>query len=100
MFKGTVFEEMYHVASEYWDFGRVRIMLSQPKTCLSWHRDTTDRLHYPIKTQEGCLMVIDNQVQFLAQDEWWYTYTKVPHTAFNGSRESRCHVVFTIIGEK
>lgn len=100
IFKGSVFEEMYNNVNQYWHLGRVRIMKLKPKTCLSWHVDFNDRLHYPIKTQEGCLMVINDEVKHLSEHEWWYTHTKLLHTAFNGSKEDRYHVVFTILDNK
>ena len=96
-FKGTLFEDVYTQLSTKYKLGRVRIMNLKPKTCLSWHIDDTPRIHYPMKTQEGCFMVIDDEIKFLNQNTWWHTNTLKPHTAFNGSKENRYHLVATIL---
>lgn len=99
-FKNTGFETVYRALDEKYHLGRVRLMRSQPKTCLTWHVDHHPRVHFPIKTQEGCFMVIEDQVKFMPENTWWYTNTLVKHTAFNGSGEPRIHLVATIIGTK
>lgn len=97
-FKNTHFEKMIDDLSEKYLLGRVRIFFSLPNTCLSWHRDTEERIHYPIQTQEGCFMVIDDEVKHLEQNKWYYTMTTKYHTAFNGSKEKRIHFVANILG--
>jgi hypothetical protein len=96
-FKNTVFEDMYNVVSNKYKIGRMRLMKLEPKTCLSWHRDADSRLHYPIKTQKGCLMIIEDEVLFLEKDVWYMTNTKLSHTAINASTESRTHLVIDIL---
>lgn len=97
VFKDTPLEELYNILNRNYNIGRVRIMSLQPKSCLSWHSDESPRLHYPIKTQEGCLMVIEDEVYHLPQDTWTMTNTTVKHTAINGSFENRLHIVATIL---
>jgi hypothetical protein len=99
-FKDSLFEEVYNALEKKYKLGRVRIIQSNPKTCLSWHVDDHPRIHYPMKTQDGCLMVIENEVKHLSQNEWWWSNTTSPHTAFNASKEARIHLVATIISEK
>lgn len=99
-FLNTEFEEIFNMLKSKWILGRVRLMKSEPKTCLSWHVDYTPRLHYVIKTQPGCLMVIENEVNFLPENTWWRAETTIPHTAFNGSYGSRIHLVVCILGER
>lgn len=99
-FAGTSFETAYRALESKYHLGRVRIMRSNPKTCLTWHVDRHPRVHYPIKTQEGCIMVIEDRAQHLPQDTWWFTNTLEKHTAFNGSGEIRIHLVATIVGER
>lgn len=99
-FKGTAFEDAYNMCQKYYRLGRVRLMKSQPHTCLSWHVDSTDRFHYPITTTEGARMVIESESFHLDQDNWWWTHTTVPHTAFNGTNTSRIHMVGCILEEK
>lgn len=96
-FQGTIFETIYDSLRKNYNIGRVRLMKSQPHTCLSWHRDATPRLHFPIKTQFGCIMVVEDQAFHLNQNQWWWVNTKLHHTAFNGSNEARIHLVVEII---
>jgi hypothetical protein len=96
-FKNTIFEDIYNTVSEKYRIGRVRLMKSESKTCLSWHIDPGDRLHYPIKTQEGCLMIIEDEMCYLKQDNWYITSTTYKHTALNASKESRIHLVFDLL---
>jgi hypothetical protein len=96
-FKGTEFEKAYNFIAEKYKVGRVRLMKSQSRTCLSWHTDSTDRIHYPLKTQEGCYMVIEDEVHFMPEDTLWHTQTKYKHTAFNASMEDRIHLVAAIL---
>lgn len=99
-FSNTLFEDVYRALDSRYILGRVRIIYSIPKKCMTWHRDSSIRIHYPMKTQEGCLMVIENEVKHLPQNTWWETNTLVNHTALNGSREERLHLVAAILGEK
>lgn len=96
-FKNTLFEKVYTELSSQYKLGRIRIMKSKPKTCLSWHVDASVRVHYPIKTQEGCFMIIDKEVKHLPQNTWWWTDTRLPHTAFNASKEDRIHLVAVVL---
>ena len=97
-YKNTKFEIIYNELSKKYILGRVRIMQSRPSSCLSWHRDQEERIHFPIKTQEGCFMVIENEIKHLEQNKWYYTKTLNYHTAFNGSKEKRIHLVANILG--
>lgn len=96
-FKNTKFEEIYKELSNKYTLGRVRLMRSKSKTCLSWHTDKSIRLHYPLKTQEGCLMIVEDEVMHLTKDTWWMVNTTVKHTAVNASREDRIHLVAVIL---
>ena len=95
-FKNTVFEEIFEMLSNKYLLGRLKIFKSKPLTCLSWHTDFIPRIHYPIKTQEGCFMVIEDEVKHLEQNKWYMANTEKYHTAFNGSNESRIHLVGVI----
>ena len=99
-FKGTTFETVYNMLSQYFVLGRVRLMRLHPKTCLSWHNDDTPRLHFPILTQEGCMMVIEDEAMHLPKNKWCMTDTTKKHTALNGSNTSRIHLVAAILQTK
>jgi len=91
---------MYDYLNEKYVLGRVRVMISKPKTCLSWHQDWHNRIHYPMQTQLGCLMVIEDEVKYLEKNKWYFTNTLVSHTAFNASFNDRIHLVATVISDK
>lgn len=99
-FQGTLFEDVYRNLEKKYKLGRVRIMNLHSKKCLSWHKDTSIRVHYPMITQEGCYMVIQDEVKHLPKNSWWRTNTLVDHTVFNGSKQDRLHLVATVLEEK
>ena len=49
-FKNTYFKEVFDTLSSKYKLGRVRVLLKQPRSTLSWHRDPEPRLHIPIIT--------------------------------------------------
>jgi hypothetical protein len=100
--KGTLFEEVYQaLKSKYADkLGRIRLMKMKPKTCLSWHNDDNTRLHYPMITAEGCLMIIGDEVKHMPANTWWHTDTIPLHTALNASQIDRIHLVCSIVDDE
>ena len=100
-YKKTYFKEVFDVLSSKYKLGRVRILLKQPRSTLSWHRDPEPRLHIPIITNPGCHMVIDNVAKHLPADgRIWFTDTRNYHTVFNGGEENRIHLVATYLGKR
>ena len=67
-FKGTYFEEVYNTLKKHFKLGRVRILLKEPRSTLSWHRDPEPRLHIPIITNKGCRMVIEEVCKHMPAD--------------------------------
>ena len=59
-FKNTYFEEVYNRLKSKFKIGRIRILLKEPRSTLSWHKDPEPRLHIPIITNPGCKMVIED----------------------------------------
>ena len=47
-FENTYFEKVYNTLKKNFKLGRVRILLKEPRSTLSWHRDPEPRLHIPI----------------------------------------------------
>ena len=93
-FEHTYFKEVYEKLSSKFKLGRVRILLKEPRTTLSWHRDPEPRLHVPIITNPGCLQVIENAAKHLPADgSVWITNNTKYHNAFNGGEENRVHLV-------
>lgn len=96
-FSGTIFEYVHNMLSEKHTIGRMRLMRSMMKTCLSWHTDRSPRLHYPIKTSTKCRMVIEDETIHMPVNTWWHTDTTRFHSAFNGSTDDRIHLVIVLL---
>ena len=93
-FEHTYFKKVYDILSSKFKLGRVRILLKEPRTTLSWHRDPEPRLHIPIITNPGCLQVIENVAKHLPADgSVWITNNTKYHNAFNGGEKNRVHLV-------
>ena len=100
-FEHTYFKEVYDVLSSKYKLGRVRILLKEPRSTLSWHRDPEPRLHIPIITNPGCIMVIDNVAKHMPADgSVWITNNTKYHNAFNGGEENRIHLVACVLDYK
>ena len=100
-FKNTYFNDVYEELSKHYKLGRVRLLLKEPRSTLSWHRDPEPRLHVPIVTNPGCLMVIDNIAKHMQADgSVWITNNTKYHNAFNGGEENRIHLVACVLDYK
>ena len=100
-YENTYFKEVYDALSSKYKLGRVRILLKQPRSTLSWHRDPEPRLHIPIITNPGCIMVIDKVAQHMPADgSVWITNNTKYHNAFNGGEEDRIHLVACVLDYK
>jgi len=100
-FKNTYFKEVYDELSKRFKLGRVRLLLKEPRSTLSWHRDPEPRLHIPIYTNPGAIMVIDKIAQHMPADGTvWITNNKKYHNAFNGGEENRVHLVACVLDYK
>ena len=100
-YKNTYFKEVFYTLSKKYKLGRVRILLKEPRSTLSWHRDPEPRLHIPIITNPGCLMVIDNVAKHMPADgSVWITNNTKYHNAFNGGEENRIHLVASVLDYK
>lgn len=98
VFKNTQFEGVYNSLKRSYDIGRVRLLKSKPYTCMNWHVDPIPRIHYPIQTDTGCLMVIEDEVHHLPLEEWTLALTNNGyHTAINSSNIERIHLVADIL---
>ena len=100
-FENTYFKKVYNILSKKFKLGRVRILLKEPRSTLSWHRDPEPRLHIPIITNPGSIMVIENVAKHLPADgSVWITNNTKYHNAFNGGEESRVHLVACVLNYK
>jgi len=97
----TYFKNVYDELSKRFKLGRVRILLKEPRSTLSWHRDPEPRLHIPIITNPGCIMVIENIAKHLPADGSVYITNNLKyHNAFNGGEENRVHLVACLLDYK
>ena len=84
--------------SSKYKLGRVRILLKEPRSTLSWHKDPECRLHIPIVTNAGCSMVIENVAKHLPADgSVWITNNTKYHNFFNGGEQARVHLVACVL---
>ena len=97
-FKGTYFEEVFNTLRKNFKLGRVRILLKEPRSTLSWHRDPEPRLHIPIITNKGCRMVIEDVSKHMPADGTvTITNNTKYHNFFNGGEQNRVHLVACIL---
>jgi hypothetical protein len=97
-FNDTYFEEVYNILKKNFKIGRVRILLKEPRSTLSWHRDPEPRLHIPIITNPGCRMVIENIANHLPADgSVTITNNLKYHNFFNGGEQNRIHLVACVL---
>ena len=97
-FEKTYFKEVYEVLAKKFKLGRVRLLLKEPRSTLSWHKDPECRLHVPIITNKGCSMVIENVAKHLPADgKVWITNNTKYHNFFNGGEQARIHLVACVL---
>ena len=100
-FKNTYFKEVYDQLTKKYKLGRMRLLLKEPRSTLSWHRDPEPRLHIPIYTNPGAIMVVDNVAKHMPADgSVWITNNTKYHNAFNGGEENRIHLVACVLDYK
>ena len=100
-FKNTYFKEVYDHLTKKYKLGRMRLLLKEPRSTLSWHRDPEPRLHIPIYTNPGAIMVVDNVAKHMPADgSVWITNNTKYHNAFNGGEENRVHLVACVLNYK
>ena len=97
-FKNTYFKEVYDQLTKKFKLGRMRLLLKEPRSTLSWHRDPEPRLHIPIYTNPGAIMVVDQVAKHMPADgSVWVTNNTKYHNAFNGGEENRVHLVACVL---
>ena len=100
-YKETYFKEVVETLQKNYKIVCVIILLKTPRSTLSWHRDPEPRLHIPIITNPGSIMVIDNVAKHMPADgSVWITNNTKYHNAFNGGEENRIHLVACVLDYK
>ena len=73
---------------------RTRVMKMASRTCYTYHKDYSQRIHIPLITNEKCLFILDDKVIRLPADgNYYHLDTTKMHTAVNASFEERIHIV-------
>lgn len=96
--RGTYLEKVIEELRGRFKLGRIRLLTLNPRTSLSFHRDPQARVHVPIISNPGSLVIVDKFCAHLpANGCAYYMNTKKYHTALNGGECVRVHLVATII---
>ena len=97
-FEKTYFKEVFETLKKRYKLGRVRLLLKEPRSTLSWHRDPEPRLHIPIITNKGCRMVIEEVCRHMPADgSVTITNNTKYHNFFNGGEQDRIHLVACVL---
>ncbi|MDG1367040.1 MAG: hypothetical protein P8I99_05840 [Acidimicrobiales bacterium] len=93
----TYFGEVHAHLSELAPIGRMRILSKATYNANSWHRDPEPRIHVPIITNPGALMIVNHHATHLPADgSAYFTDTRSYHTAINGGMAPRIHLVAAV----
>lgn len=74
---------------------RTRVMLMHPKTCYTYHKDRTPRVHLAVNTHEHCFHVTGDKAEHVPANGHPYLLdTTQGHTAMNCTKNvKRIHLV-------
>lgn len=84
-----------HEYSKY-QIGRIRVMRITGRSCYSWHRDPTPRLHIPLITNSAAFVIVQDQSKHLDCGSLWWVNTTFNHTAINCHTQDRWHLVYEV----
>lgn len=91
-----LFPELTYLNFVIADLGlaRARLMRLEPRFCYTWHADPSPRVHVPLITNPGALFILENEAFHMPADGSFYVVdTRKNHTALNGGKEDRIHLV-------
>jgi len=79
---------------EHFKLHRTRLMIQEPRSVLTFHKDWSQRIHLPIDTHEDCMMLLRDKAYHLEEGKIYFTNTTKKHTAFNcHNSKRRLHIV-------
>ena len=94
----TYFAHVHAELSKRVRVGRVRVLAKATYNCNSWHRDPEPRIHVPIITNPGSLMIVNHHVTHLPADgSAYFTDTRGYHMGVNGGLAARVHLVAAVV---
>lgn len=85
---------------EKYSLVRTRIMKMAERSCYTWHRDSSVRLHIPLVTNDFCFFVVEDKIVRMEAGNAYLLDTRRFHTAANASFEERIHLVGAIHAEQ
>lgn len=96
-YANTYFKTVYDELCRHMKIGRMRLLKKKPFDANSWHRDPEARIHIPIVTNPGSIMVVNNHCSHMPADGYvYFTDTRAYHMAVNGGEQDRVHLVATL----
>lgn len=97
-FKGTYVETVYKELDKCYNICRGRFMTLSPENrAYSYHVDRTKRIHIPLRTNEDCMFIVENNLYKMPEEGQAYMLdTTNRHTALNLSWENRVHLVLCL----
>ena len=98
-FKFPLFDNMPYINGLMlgFDMTHTRAMILKPKTCYSYHKDRSKRIHIPVYTNEDCWLILNKRVFHTpANGNYYVVDTTNMHTAVNTSQEDRLHILGNI----
>lgn len=92
--QNSVFE---NIISKF-NLKRTRLMIVEPWSCYSMHRDISPRIHIPLITNPECYFVFKEGgiVQHLPVGQVYWVDTTQYHTFINCSAEQRVHLMGSV----
>ena len=81
--------------------GRTRLMIMRPRSCYSFHTDATERIHLVINPDPQAVMIFlpSTVVQIPFDKKFHVVDTTKTHSAMNGGRLDRLHLVIALAEE-
>lgn len=100
--EGTEIERVFETFKTQYKTGRFRIASLPPKRCYTWHSDYEKRIHVPIFTYPGCLLITEQDQKFRhlpdTGESWMFEANAGYHTAINADAgRNRVHLLLCVL---
>jgi hypothetical protein len=98
--KNTAFYDLYQALP--FTVGRMRVRTLRPGIAMAMHRDPSPRAHVALVTNPHCFLTseLGQSYHVPADGNVYVLDTRLPHTAFNASREERLHLTIALADEE
>jgi len=95
-FNEWLFEDMAYTRTvvELMKMTRTRYMENEPKSCMSYHKDPSKRIHIPLITDPDCFILVGKTIHHLEVGDAYLVDTTQKHSFINMSKKcKRVHLV-------